>query len=144
VHKGSTQTNKRLKIGFKYKGARNRVCLGLAHWTVRCTRTVQSQTGHSRVFASALRYNSLDCPVCHHTVRCTNGVTAIQRNGRLQWTPCNATMREQCAQKSEQSSEAHRTLNSACPVRHRTVRCGTGLSGAPRGQSLQQLEAPEP
>jgi hypothetical protein len=30
---------------------------------VRCTRTVQSQTSHSRVFASALRYNSPDCPV---------------------------------------------------------------------------------
>jgi hypothetical protein len=31
--------------------------------SVRCTRTVQSQTSHSRVFASALRYNSPDCPV---------------------------------------------------------------------------------
>jgi hypothetical protein len=31
--------------------------------SVRCTRTVQSQTSHSRIFASALRYNSPDCPV---------------------------------------------------------------------------------
>jgi hypothetical protein len=31
-------------------------------------------------------------------------------------SPCNTTVREQCAQKSEQSSEAHRTVNSACPV----------------------------
>jgi hypothetical protein len=37
-------------------------------------------------------------------------------------------------QKSEQRSEAHRTVNNACPVRHRTVRCGTGLSGATRSQ----------
>jgi hypothetical protein len=84
--------------------------------SVRCTRTVQSQTSHPRVFVSALYYNSSDCPVCHRTVQCTSGVTAIQRNGRLQRTPCNATVREQCAQKSEQSSEAHRTVNSACPV----------------------------
>jgi hypothetical protein len=28
----------------------------------------------------------------------------------------NATVHEQCAQKSEQSSEAHRTVNSVCPV----------------------------
>jgi hypothetical protein len=54
--------------------------------------------------------------VCHRTVRCTSGVMAIQRNGQLQRTPCNATVHEQCTQKSEQSSEAHRTLNSACPV----------------------------
>jgi hypothetical protein len=128
---------KRLKKGFKYKGARNRVCPSLAHRTVRCTRTVQSQTSHCRVFASALGYNSPNYLVCHRTVRCTSGVTAIQRNGRLQWTPCNATVREQCAQKSEQSSEAYRTVNSACPVRHRTVRCT-------RRQSLQRSEAPEP
>jgi hypothetical protein len=31
--------------------------------SVRCTRTVQSQTSHSRVFASELYYNSPDCPV---------------------------------------------------------------------------------
>jgi hypothetical protein len=83
---------------------------------VRCTRTIQFQTSHSRVFASALRYNSPDCSVCHRTVQCTSGATAIQRNGQLQRTPCNATVHEQCAQKSEQSSEAHRTVNSACPV----------------------------
>jgi hypothetical protein len=63
VHKGSTQTNKRLKIGFKYKGARNRVCPSLAHHTVRCTRIVQTQTSHSQDFASALRYSSPDFPV---------------------------------------------------------------------------------
>jgi hypothetical protein len=31
--------------------------------SVRCTRTVQSQTHHSRVSQGALRYNSPDCPV---------------------------------------------------------------------------------
>jgi hypothetical protein len=126
VHKGSTQTNKRLKIGFKYKGARNRVCPGLAHRTVRCapdsvrcTRTVQSQTDHSRVFASALRNNSPDCPVCHWTVRCTSGVTTIQRNGRLQWTPYNATVRTEVRAVVRGAPDTEQCLSGAaqdCPV----------------------------
>jgi hypothetical protein len=37
--------------------------------------------------------------------------------------------------ESEQRQKAHQTVNSPCPVRHRTVRCGTRLSGAPRNQS---------
>jgi hypothetical protein len=36
---------------------------------------------------------------------------------------CNATVRGQFAQKSEQPPEAHRTAHSTCPVRHRTVQC---------------------
>jgi hypothetical protein len=52
--------------------------------SVRCTRTIQSQTRHSRVSQGALRYNSPDCLVCHRTLRCDSGVTTIQCNGRLQ------------------------------------------------------------
>jgi hypothetical protein len=36
---------------------------------VRCTRTVQVSTSHSRENEGALHYNSQDCPVCHRTVR---------------------------------------------------------------------------
>jgi hypothetical protein len=36
---------------------------------------------------------------------------------------CNATVRGQFAQKSEQLPEAHRTVHSTCPVRHDTIRC---------------------
>jgi hypothetical protein len=64
VHIGSTQTNKRLKLGFKYKGAKKpRVLWSDAPDSVRCTRTVQESTRHSRVSTSALRYSSSDCPV---------------------------------------------------------------------------------
>jgi hypothetical protein len=64
VHISSTQTNKRLKLGFKYKGAKKpRVPWSGAPDSVQCTRTVQESTGHSRVSTSALRYNSPDCPV---------------------------------------------------------------------------------
>jgi hypothetical protein len=64
VQKGSTQTNKRSKLGFKKKGAKEtQVCPGLAHRTVRCTRTVQVQTLHLWVSPAPLRYNSPDCLV---------------------------------------------------------------------------------
>jgi hypothetical protein len=56
--------------------------------------------------------HTLDGKPAHRTVRCTSGATASQRTGRLQWTP--ATL--QCTQKSEQPLEAHRTVNSTCPV----------------------------
>jgi hypothetical protein len=49
--------------GLNSKGARNRVCPGLAHRNVRCTRTVQLQTCHPRVSLGMLRYNSPDCLV---------------------------------------------------------------------------------
>jgi hypothetical protein len=37
--------------------------------TVRCTRPSALRTSHSWEIRGALRYNSLDCPVCHQTVR---------------------------------------------------------------------------
>jgi hypothetical protein len=51
-------------------------------------------------------------------------------NGRLQ----KALNALQCAPESEQSQMAHRTMNSACPVHHRTVRW-------PRRQKLQRSES---
>jgi hypothetical protein len=123
--------------------------------SVRCTRTVQLQTRHPRVSLGVLRYNSPDCPVCHRTVRCTSGATTLRRNGRLQRTPANATVCGQCAQKSERSLEAHRTVNSACLVpledkasngqklsnpnswvtwlAHRTVSSGSSTAACPNG-----------
>jgi hypothetical protein len=64
VHIGSTQTNKRLKKGFKKKGAKKlSVPWSGAPDSVRCTRTVQDQTRQSRVSPAPLRYNSPDCLV---------------------------------------------------------------------------------
>jgi hypothetical protein len=51
----------------------------------------------------------------------------LRANGRLQ----KALNVLQCAPESEQCQMAHRTLNSACPVPHRTVRW-------PRRQKLQR------
>jgi hypothetical protein len=87
-----------------------------------------TQTLHLRVSGEPLHYNSPDCPVGHRTVRCASGATAIERNGQLQWSPTNVNSARTVRAESEQRQKAHRTVNSACPVRHR-------LSGAPRCQS---------
>jgi hypothetical protein len=100
VHKGSTQTNKRSKLGFKSKGAKEPECalvwrtglFGVPPDSVRCTRTVQLRTFHLWVSPVPLRYNSSDCPVCHRTVRCTSGATTLRRNGRLHSAPDSATV----------------------------------------------------
>jgi hypothetical protein len=78
------------------------------------------RTCHLREFGKPLRYNSPDCPVYHRTVRC-----AKRSNGRVQRSADNATVRGLRAQKSEQAQMAHQTVNSTCPVHHRTVRWPT-------------------
>jgi hypothetical protein len=72
--------------------------------------------------------------IIHWTVRYSTGLSGVpaeqrllRTNGRLQ----RAVNALQCAQKSEQSQKAHRTLNRNCPVHHRTVRW-------PRCQKLQR------
>ena len=65
-----------------------------------------------------VRYNSPDMSGAHRTVRCNSGATAIRR----QRLPADALNARQRAQKSGTPMLAHRTLYSACPVRHRTSR----------------------
>jgi hypothetical protein len=93
--KGSTQTNKKIKVSVQKKGAKEtEEDPGLAHRTIRCAtgqcpvpRAVRLQTCHLRVSGELLRYNSPDCPVCRRTVRCASGATVSERNGRLQRSP---------------------------------------------------------
>jgi hypothetical protein len=124
VHKGSTQTNKRLKRGFKYKGAKKPSVLwsGAPDCSV-CHRTVSGAPGPYKVqlatlgFLLALRYNSQNCPLHQRS----NDYLA-------QWSTAMALDKCYSARQS-QSAELERT-------RHWTVhvRWGTGLSGATRGQ----------
>jgi hypothetical protein len=82
-----------------------------------------------------LRYNSLDCPVCHRTVRCATGLSGVPCGATAtaptvvckseQWT---WTVRVQRAQS--QSSAIRRTWQWTV-----TVWCVTELSGAPICQS---------
>jgi hypothetical protein len=106
------------------------VCWETAHRTVQCAtgqcpvcQDRTAQTSHSRVFPGALCYNSPDCLVCHRTDRCTSGVTAIQRNGRLQRRPDAWTVKNSARRVRAAVSEAHRTVNKTCSAVHRTVRC---------------------
>jgi hypothetical protein len=124
VHKGSTQTNKRSKLGFKRKEQKklNRTLVwrtrlsGAPLDSVRCARAVRLRTCHLRVSPAPLCYNSPDYPVCQRS----NGYFA-------QRSPAKAEFQMNSAQivrgRAAQPSEAHRTVISTCPVRHRTVRC---------------------
>jgi hypothetical protein len=94
----------------------------------------------------AYGYNSPDCPVLHRTVRRANG---RQRNGRLpnpratrgplQWSVGGTELSDvhrtvsgaptaTILQRSTVlflEGDLHRTMNSTCPVVHRTVRCAS-------------------
>jgi hypothetical protein len=74
--------------------------------------------------------------VGHRTVWCTSGATAIKRNGRLQWSPADVNSAWTVRTEPEQCQKAHRTVNSACPVWHWTVRC-------PKMSELQQSKPSE-
>jgi hypothetical protein len=98
----------------------------IIHRTVRCTpdsvRCAKEERPQELASFGNLqrlvRYNSPDMSGVHRTVRCNSGATAIRR----QRLPAVHLMRAQRAQKSESPMLAHRTVNSSCPVRHRTSR----------------------
>jgi hypothetical protein len=118
---------------------------------VRCTRTVQGQTSHSRENVGALRHNSPDCPVCQRG----NGYL---RNGRLlqrysvaaevravsQRGTGLSVMAPDCpVQQEDKAPTVARSPNPNSWVTWRRteqrivpVRWCTGLSGAPIASSL--------
>jgi hypothetical protein len=120
VLKVQTQTNKKIKLGFKRKEQKEtEENPGLVHRTVRCAtgqcpvpRVVRLQTCHLRVSEAPLRHNSPDCPVCHQTARCTSGATASQRNGRLQRSPATWTVKNS-ARRSQSSHQRRTGLSGA-------------------------------
>jgi hypothetical protein len=129
---GSQQINKKTEKGFKYREQKSaEVCPGLAH------RTVSGAPGTPTPNCSPSGILGSHSAIIHWTVRCSTGLSGVpaeqrllRANGRLQ----KALNALQCAPESEQRHMAHRTLNSACPVHHRTVRW-------PRRQKLQQSES---
>jgi hypothetical protein len=82
VHKGSTQTNKKIKLGFKKKGAKETEgCPGLAH------RTVSGALGPYNFELFTFGFLRPRSAIIHRTVRCTSGATAtsatVDCNGHL-------------------------------------------------------------
>jgi hypothetical protein len=111
VHKGSTQTNKKIKLGFKKKGAKKPKCAlvwrtrlsGVPPDSVRCTRTYSCELATF----GFLRSRSA---IIHRTVRCTSGATAPSRNGRLQkpltpWTVKNSGQSQSAEVRGAPDSE---------------------------------------
>jgi hypothetical protein len=127
--KGSTQTNKKSKIGFKKKGAKpTKGCPGLAHRTVRCTKEINSEL---------LSFGFLEShsAIIHRTVRCST---------RLSGVPCGATaIAPTVVCKSEQwtlqCTDSARRVRACARLRIGQwtviVRCTTGLSSGPSCQS---------
>jgi hypothetical protein len=81
-----------------------------------CHRTVSGARGPYRVQLATLGFLQARSAIIHWTVWCNIGATATPRNGRLQHHGDQMNSEEQCAQSQSRRSEAHQTLNSACPV----------------------------
>jgi hypothetical protein len=94
---------------------------------VRCTREPDTELA---TFGNSGSHSA----IIHRTVRCASGVTATQR----QWSSARnhkCAIVRACARRSQdRRQKAHRTVNSDCPVHHRTVRW-------PRCQNLQWSES---
>jgi hypothetical protein len=127
VPKVQLKANTKIKKGSRRKEQRKPKCSlvwrtglsGAPPDCVRCTREERLQTLHLRVSQAHLRYNSPDCPVCHWTVRCTSGATAIcAQRSTLQSEQWNSDLRA-ASQRGTRLSGA----TPDCLVRHRTVRC---------------------
>jgi hypothetical protein len=117
--KGSTQTNKKSKKGFKQKEQKTTEgCPGLAHRTVRCTREINSKL-------ATFGFLKLLSAIIHRTVRCSTGLSGVPSrtttncaNGRLQKSTVNSEQCN-CARRSQSRRQmAHRTVNRTFPVAH--------------------------
>jgi hypothetical protein len=94
------------------------VLSGVPPDSVWCTRGIDSKLA---TFGNLGSHSS----IIHRTGRCAKRSNDRQRNGRVQRSADNATVRGLRAQKSEQAQMAHRTVNRTCSVHHRTVRWPT-------------------
>jgi hypothetical protein len=138
-----------------------------------CHRTVSGAPGPYNVQLSTLGFLRARSSIIHRTVWCATGLpvhqrsndSSVQRSTAKAWV--RATVRKQCTQKSDQSPEAHRIVNSACPVpledkasngsqrpnpsgwvtwlAHRTVRCAHRQQPAPTAMWwLRAINTPQP
>jgi hypothetical protein len=103
---------------------------GVAPDSVRCNRDLNSKLV---TFGNSGGRSA----IIHRTIRWRTGLSGVPAEQRL--LRANGLLQKalnalQCTPELEQSQIAHRTLNSACPVHHRTVRW-------PRRQKLQRSES---
>jgi hypothetical protein len=130
--KGSQQTNKKTKKGFKHKEQRStEVCPGLAHRTVSGAPgdfksellTFGNSGGRSAIIHRTVRWITGQCPVTHRTVRCASGATATSR----QWLSAEgikcATVRARVRAEPDGAPDSEQCMSGAppdCPVAQKT------------------------
>jgi hypothetical protein len=107
---------KRSKLGFKRKEQKKpkRTLV----WGTRQCPACQGRstpTLRLRVSKAALRYNSLDCPVCHRTVWCACGATTTSRNGQLQKYLTQGTVRAESERSIRGAPDSEQYLSGAAP-----------------------------
>ena len=124
MHKGSTQTNKRFKKGFKFKRSKKpSVPWSGAPDCPVCHRTVSGAPGWIDFKLFTFGFLRSCSAIIHRTVRCTSGAMALAQRSTATDACKSATVCGQFAQSQSSPQKAHWTVNSACLVRHRTVRC---------------------
>jgi hypothetical protein len=125
--KGSTQTNKKSKIGFKKKGAKENRRLpwsGAPDYLV-CHRTVSSAPGWINSNSPPSDFWKSHSDIIHRTVRCTTGLSGVPSGATVAsaTVDSNGRLTQQTVRiESEQRQKAHRTVNSDCLVHPWTVR----------------------
>jgi hypothetical protein len=104
--------------------------------SVRCTREDQPQTLQLWVSQAQLRYNSLDYPVYHRTVRCASGATTI-------CTQRSTLTDEQCSTVTRQKSEQKVRGAPDCPVPHEDKASNGRLAPSPNDRMTWRRTAPD-
>jgi hypothetical protein len=116
VHKGSTQTNKTLKKGFKFKRSKKpSVPWSGAPDCPMCHRKVSGAPGPYQSELATLGFLRTCSAIIHRTVRCTSGVTTIQRNGRLQKRGRRATVHAEVRAVIRGAPDSEQCMSGAAP-----------------------------
>jgi hypothetical protein len=120
VQKGLTQTNRRLKLGLKYKGAKKpSVPWSGAPDCPVCHRTVSGAPGPYSLKLATLRFLRAHSAIIHRTLRCASGATTTSRNGRLQKlkirAPGKNSARRVRAARQRRTADTEQCLYGAAP-----------------------------
>ena len=120
MHHRTCPVHQRTQVSNSSPSGISRGTRAIIHRTVRCAPDMSGAPRKGGLRNSpASGFHSSRSAIIRRTVRCICGATATTgANGYLR----RHLMRAQRAQKSESPMPAHRTVNSACPVRHRTSR----------------------
>jgi hypothetical protein len=98
----------------------------IIHRTVRCTPdSVRCSRNDATLNSPASGIRNGQSAIIRQTCSVYTGLSGVTAGQRLLWhqrSPAGALNARQSAQKSGTREQAHRTLYSTCPVRHRTSR----------------------